>query len=144
MYQLDINPSTFPAPSVADLDEALREKIDAAVGGPVHVDTAVVIDEGPPRSQIVVVVVQRLRWPSDDELRRLFRLTPRESEVARLLADRFSDEEIAGHLDIRLNTARCHSHRVLGKLGVHSRNDVRTALLDPDAVPEPSSARNVA
>jgi len=144
MYQHDINPSTSFNTSPADIDEALREKIDAALGGTVHLDTAVVIQQGPRRSRVMVVVVERRRMPSDDELRRHFRLTPREIEVARLLADRFSDEEIASQLDIRLNTARCHSHRVLVKLGVHSRNEVRTALLDPDAVPEPSSARNVA
>lgn len=136
--------STASRTSPAGIDETLWDKIDAAVGGPVHFDAAVFIEGTRPGPHVMVVVVERCRIPSEEELRSQFKLTPRESEVARLLADRLSDEEIAGRLDIRINTARCHSYRVLGKLGVHSRNDVRTVLMDRDATPVDVPSRDVA
>ncbi len=55
-------------------------------------------------------------------------LTPREAEVARLMADRLSHVEIAEQLRIRPNTARRHSERVLLKLGINRRQDVAKAL----------------
>ena len=144
MYQHAISSSTTPAASPVDINDALREKIDAALGEPIRVDTAIVIKDETPQPHIVVVVVERRRLPGDQELQRYFSLTPRESEVARLLVDRLSDEEISRRLDIRLNTARCHSNRVLGKLGLHSRNDVRSALLERNGGPGSFCERNVA
>jgi DNA-binding NarL/FixJ family response regulator len=144
MHLRSVNASTGSLSPPADIDDALWEKIDAAVGGPILLDTAVLIEDASRLPAVMVVVVERARFPCEEELCRRFRLTPRESEVARLLADRFSDEEIARRLDIRLNTARCHSHRVLRKLGVHSRNDVRTALLKGETISKRPSAREVA
>ena len=135
---------TAPPDLVGEIDEALWEKIDAAVGGVVHLDTAVLIEGGAPRPHIVVVVVERRRLPSDQELRRHFGLTRREIQVAHFLADRLSDEEVADRLGIKPNTARCHSQRVLTKLGVHSRNEVRSILLGPEESRTPSLARQVA
>ena len=60
------------------------------------------------------------------------RLTRREQQVARLLAHRASNQEIAAALGISPHTARHHTERVLSKLGVQSRSDVRARLL-PDA-----------
>lgn len=57
-----------------------------------------------------------------------FRLSRREMEVARLLADRRSNEEIAVALGISRHTARHHTERVLAKLGVRSRLAVRRLL----------------
>ena len=48
-------------------------------------------------------------------------LTPRESEVARLIAGGLSPSEIAGLLRISAHTARHHSERVFAKLGVRRR-----------------------
>lgn len=53
------------------------------------------------------------------------RLTPRERQVAALLADCKTDNEIAAELHIRRNTARSYATQVLAKLGVHSRRHVR-------------------
>jgi predicted ATPase/DNA-binding CsgD family transcriptional regulator/transcriptional regulator with XRE-family HTH domain len=55
-------------------------------------------------------------------------LTPREWDVARLLATGQSDRQIAGSLGIAVNTASVHVHRVLAKLGLHSRWQVATDL----------------
>lgn len=48
-------------------------------------------------------------------------LTPREMEILALLAERWSDKEIATRLVITQNTVRRHSHNLYGKLGVNSR-----------------------
>jgi predicted ATPase/DNA-binding CsgD family transcriptional regulator/DNA-binding XRE family transcriptional regulator len=48
-------------------------------------------------------------------------LTPRERDVARLLAQGYTDRQIAEALTIALSTVGSHVHHVLAKLGVHSR-----------------------
>jgi DNA-binding CsgD family transcriptional regulator len=63
------------------------------------------------------------------ELRMKYGLTPREIEVARLLASRRMTSEIAAALGISAHTARRHSERVLAKLGVHSRREVARLLV---------------
>ena len=49
------------------------------------------------------------------------RLTPREREVLRALADGLSDREIAERLHVRTETVRTHMVNLLEKLGVGSR-----------------------
>jgi DNA-binding CsgD family transcriptional regulator len=66
--------------------------------------------------------------PTPAELRERFGLTPREIEVARLLAERRTNREIAAALGISPHTAERHTERVLAKLGVASRTDVRARL----------------
>lgn len=51
-------------------------------------------------------------------------LSPREVQVARLIAEGKSNQQIAGSLDIKLNTVQVHVGRILRKLGVHSRTAV--------------------
>ena len=68
--------------------------------------------------------------PLVDELRRRFRITAREAQVALLMAERLTHTEIAIRLGISPNTARRHSERVLGKLGIHSRIDLAETLED--------------
>lgn len=62
------------------------------------------------------------------EIQRGFGLTSREAEVAVLLAERRTHKEIAKDLGIRPNTARRHSQKVLRKLGIHSKKDVKEAI----------------
>lgn len=57
-----------------------------------------------------------------------FRLTARETEVARLLAEGKSNVSIAKTLGISTHTARHHTQRVLGKLKVHSRAEAGAKL----------------
>jgi DNA-binding CsgD family transcriptional regulator/predicted transcriptional regulator len=52
------------------------------------------------------------------------RLTPRELEVAALLARGCTDQEIAEELVITRGTASLHVHHILGKLGLRSRVQV--------------------
>jgi DNA-binding NarL/FixJ family response regulator len=71
-----------------------------------------------------------------EDLRRLIgRLTRREQEVLRLLAEGQDPVEIAGTLHISLQTVRTHIQRILGKLEVHSRTAavslaIRAGILD--------------
>ncbi len=49
------------------------------------------------------------------------RLTPREREVADLIAEGLSTSELAQRLTISERTVQCHINNILTKLGVHSR-----------------------
>ncbi|MDF1503771.1 LuxR family transcriptional regulator [Roseisolibacter sp. H3M3-2] len=67
--------------------------------------------------------------PLDDaELRARFALTAREVEVARLLADGLSNQEIAARLGVSFFTARNHVERLLPKLGASNRARVGALL----------------
>ena len=57
-----------------------------------------------------------------------FQLTPQEARVALMLADHRSNREIAARLGVSVHTARHHTERVLAKLEIHSRHDVRRAI----------------
>lgn len=55
-------------------------------------------------------------------------LTPREREVAMLVADGLTNAELARRLYISPRTAAVHVSKILHKLGVTSRTDIREAL----------------
>ena len=55
-------------------------------------------------------------------------MTPREVEVALLLSEGLSNNALARQLGISPHTARHHTQRVLGKLGVHSRAEAGARL----------------
>jgi DNA-binding CsgD family transcriptional regulator len=55
-------------------------------------------------------------------------LTPRETDVAMLLAERLSCREIADRLGMGFTTARTHTDRVLTKLNLRSKKDVSERL----------------
>jgi DNA-binding CsgD family transcriptional regulator len=62
-------------------------------------------------------------------------LTPRQLEVAALLAGGATNPEVARALGISHNTAKTHARAVLAKLGAGSRRDLLLALQSPAAVP---------
>jgi len=75
------------------------------------------------------------RWPTPPQaepralrLQGEYGLTPREAEVAVLLAEGLSNSALARRLGISPHTARHHTQRVLGKLGVHSRAEAGARL----------------
>lgn len=67
--------------------------------------------------------------PTAEQIVRSFGLTPKEAQVATLLADRQSNREIAAELGVTEHTARRHTEKVLRKLDVHRRALVKRALL---------------
>jgi DNA-binding CsgD family transcriptional regulator len=78
---------------------------------------------------VVVVAIERVNASTEsDEVRRRFDLSPRQAEVATLLARRYSDKEIAARLGISRHTARRHVELVMMRLRVHSRAEVGELL----------------
>ena len=61
-------------------------------------------------------LVREIRLPQSPE-----KLTPRETEVLRLVAEGKANKEIARLLRISEQTAKSHVHEILGKLGMLSR-----------------------
>jgi DNA-binding CsgD family transcriptional regulator len=80
--------------------------------------------------EVVFVTLLRPAWEllDDRELARAAGLAPRQVAVARRLARRLTDVEIAADLGLRLSTTRRYAEAVMGKLQVHSRRDVAAAL----------------
>jgi DNA-binding CsgD family transcriptional regulator len=69
---------------------------------------------------------------------RAWRLTRREREVARLVIDGLSTEDIAAALFISVHTVRDHLKTMFGKVGVSRRQDLVAVLTGRT----PPSARN--
>jgi DNA-binding CsgD family transcriptional regulator len=72
-----------------------------------------------------------MRLASDREVAaeltlRRFGLTRREAQIARLLARRATNREIADQLDVSPHTVRHHVENIFTKLGIHSRRSVVT------------------
>ncbi|MGD9891855.1 MAG: tetratricopeptide repeat protein, partial [Dehalococcoidia bacterium] len=65
-------------------------------------------------------------------------LTPREREVASLLAQGATDREIAAELVIAVGTAGVHIHHILGKLGLQSRWQVAAWAVEQGLVQDPA------
>jgi DNA-binding CsgD family transcriptional regulator len=61
-------------------------------------------------------------------LMRAWRLTRREREVARLVIDGLSTEDIATALFISVHTVRDHLKMIFGKMGISRRQDMAAAL----------------
>ena len=87
-------------------------------------DTALLGD-----SSVLVAVERSSVLPSIERLKERSALTPREAEVAHLMARGRSDQEIADGLFISVHTVRRHTAQVLAKLGLQSRAGVAVALL---------------
>ncbi|HEX7239090.1 MAG TPA: helix-turn-helix transcriptional regulator [Longimicrobiaceae bacterium] len=68
--------------------------------------------------------------PSDTVLRERWELTPRELEVAKLMAEGRSNADIALALGIAPNTVRSHTEKVFRKLDVRSRAEVGPKFRD--------------
>lgn len=114
---------------VADQGGAPTPQVSMA--GPWHRLWCRLPDDGLDPARAVVVLAEREQPgpPPPTMLRDRFRLTPREAEVALLLVQRCSNKEIARQLLIARRTADHHTENVLRKLGVHSRKEVKDALM---------------
>lgn len=70
--------------------------------------------------------------PTADVLRMHFALTDQEARITLLLAQRCTTTEIAATLEITKNTVRRHIERVLAKLQIGTRTDIRERILGLD------------
>ena len=64
------------------------------------------------------------------------RLTPRETEILKLIAEGLSSKRVARQLGISFKTAACHRSHLMAKLDVHEtaglvRYAVREKLIEP-------------
>jgi LuxR family transcriptional regulator, maltose regulon positive regulatory protein len=75
------------------------------------------------------------QWPESGQPS--VKLTDREVEVLRLLAQGLSNDEIAKNLVISLSTAKVHVHHILRKLGV--RNRLQAMLAAEEIIGEPGA-----
>jgi DNA-binding CsgD family transcriptional regulator/PAS domain-containing protein len=82
---------------------------------------------GTPGTVLVAVDAERA-LPAPAALPGTLGLTRREAEVARLLAERLSNAEVAAALGVSAHTARHHTERVMHKLGVGTRAEVAARL----------------
>jgi DNA-binding CsgD family transcriptional regulator len=57
-------------------------------------------------------------------------VTPRELEIARLVALKLDNQEIATRLSITIGTVKIHLHHVFDKLNVKGRRELQQLLRD--------------
>lgn len=82
----------------------------------------------------VIVSVERVEAiPPREVFEERFGLTPREAEVAQLIAQGYTDKDVAERLFVSLHTARRHAERVLRKMRLNSRAGVLYACLSTGA-----------
>jgi DNA-binding NarL/FixJ family response regulator len=103
----------------AAADELIRA-LRKVTGGEVYLDPSIshqivqgMLQEGPTKSD-------RLEKPLSD----------RETEVARLIAQGYSNKEVAAHLEISVKTVETHKARLMEKLGCESRAELVLHALD--------------
>jgi two-component system, NarL family, nitrate/nitrite response regulator NarL len=102
----------------ASVDELLAAARSAGLGEPAY----------SPRT--VAQLVRRLADLSGERMASggRSRLTPRESEIAALLAQNLSNKEIARRLRIEVATVKNHVHNLLEKLHIHRRAEAAGVL----------------
>ena len=89
--------------------------------------TATEVGDGADRFCVVRVERPETSAPTPADAAERLGLTPRQAEVAVLLAERMSNKEIAAALAVSVHTARHHVEAVLDRLGVR-RADIAEAL----------------
>ncbi len=61
------------------------------------------------------------RVSSGEERSTYEELTPREREILKLIGEGLTNQEIASHLSLSINTVQTHRSRIMDKLNLHSR-----------------------
>lgn len=71
-----------------------------------------------------LVIEDYLRWGGTQPPGSSEGLSPRESEVLQLIAEGYTNKEIAGILSISLKTVQTHRSNLMQKLGLHDRGEL--------------------
>ena len=113
-----------------------KEPLDVVAGFLIGADEYVIKPFAPEEivARVQRSLVRAAAAPSHDGQTKDHNLTAREQEVLRLLADGFSQPQIAALLFISSKTVATHIQRILEKLGLHSRAEAvawayRTGLI---------------
>jgi len=117
--------------SAVQLSESNAIGPTVVIGGDEHRVEAMHLAQSADRTVYVLVVVPAANTAPIEESAggsAFLSLTPREREIAELLSDRRTNDEIAETLGISHHTARNHVQQILGKLGVNSRREVGQAV----------------
>jgi DNA-binding CsgD family transcriptional regulator len=69
-----------------------------------------------------------LELQATDAAAPMLKLSVREYEIARMIADDLSDKEIAYRIGVEISTVRTHLKRIFDKLGVRRRSGVASLL----------------
>jgi DNA-binding NarL/FixJ family response regulator len=120
-----------PAVSVLFLSGARTKSYDRVAGLLVGADDYVVKPYAPDELLVRVRHLESRARPLAATASE--KLTRRESEVLRLLAQGLTQDEIAGRLEISPKTVSTHIEHVLRKLGVHSRAQAVALAFRDDA-----------
>ncbi|MGY1617431.1 response regulator [Geodermatophilus sp. SYSU D00691] len=117
-----------------DLDEVVDDALDAGADGfllkratpeelVAGIRTVVAGDAlvAPAVTRRLLAAYAARRPPDRERLRRAARLTDREAEVLRALAEGLSNAEIAGRVQVAPETVKTHLKSILAKLGVRDR-----------------------
>ena len=143
----------FPAPAAADLiidvwarlgelvkDEAgemvrVPRAGESAVRGSKRVRLQPVTLDGMTEAEWFVLVVERraARRLTSDNVQQRFGLSPRQAEVALLLAQGHTTADIARMLALTTHTVRHHAEQVLQRLNVRTRQQAMVRLRDGTA-----------
>jgi DNA-binding CsgD family transcriptional regulator len=108
-------------------------KVEGAAGT-YRLRAVLVSPPSPNAPGVLVTIERRSPLPSASAIEQRHGLTPREAEVARLVARGASNAALAERLHISEHTARHHVASILGKLGLSSRAAVACVLLGGEAV----------
>lgn len=120
----------------AEAGPAARASFEGGLGTYTLVRTQVRELGAGPAVLVTVTASPGTALPGPDVVRERFGLTRRQAEVALLLAERRSNQEIADVLSISVHTARHHVAAVLNSLKLTDRREVEGVLREADAVGE--------
>jgi DNA-binding CsgD family transcriptional regulator len=121
-------------PELTKLLEAAFRLLDSGASVPLDTiriggrDFRVIAERHEQQGWILVLMPEPDPVPCVYTLMERYGLTERQVEVARLLAERYTDREMADALGVTLATAQRHAQNVMKKLRVSSRKDVAALL----------------
>jgi len=85
---------------------------------------------GPACNRPLVHIMDDSHWSF---VRKSFRMSPREMDVAKMICSGFSNEEISSRLEIKITTVKTHLRNVYRRIRVQRKLDMLLMFLDQSA-----------